>query len=174
MAKKIGIGVVVFLISVVGLAYLQPREVHVEREIIIDATPQEIFPYLSDLKKAQVWSPWAEMDPNTENTYTGTMGEVGSSMKWSSEITGKGTQTISEIRPFELVKTDLDFEGQGPAVATLNLTPQGAGTKVVWGLDADMGNNPIGRWMGLAMDSMLGPDYEKGLAKLKATVESAK
>lgn len=163
-----------FLIAVVAMAYLQPREVTVQREITIGATPQEVFPYLIDFKKMQTWSPWAEMDPNTVYVYAGTAGEVGSSMKWTSEVTGEGTQTLAEVRPHEFVKTDLEFGEQNPGVAWFKVTPDGQNTKVVWGLDADMGNNPMGRWMGLAMDSMLGADYEKGLAKLKVTVESAK
>lgn len=173
MLKKIGIGFLVFMIAVVALAYTQPQEITVEREIVIAASPQQVFPYLVDFKKFQTWSPWAAMDPNTEHVYSGTAGEVGSSMKWSSEITGKGTQTLVESRPFEYAKTDLHFDGQNPAVAFFKLTPEGQGTKVIWGLEADMGDTPIGRWMGRAMDSMVGPDYEKGLATLKTTVESA-
>ncbi len=174
MLKKIGIGVFVFLIAVVAMAYTQPREISIEREIMISATPQEVFPYLIDFKKFQTWSPWAEMDPNTVYVYTGAAGEVGSSMKWSSEVTGEGLQTLAEVRPHEFVKTDLEFGEENPGVAWFKRTSVGKDTKVVWGMDADMGNNPMGRWMGLAMDAMLGPDYEKGLAKLKVTVESAK
>ena len=172
MAKKIGVGIFVFLVAVVATAYLQPKMVKVEREVFIAASPQQVFPYLANFKKFKVWSPWSEMDPKTEYVFSGVDGEVGSSMTWASEVTGKGTQTLVEARPFQYVKTGLEFDGQNPAVAYFNLTPEGQGTKVVWGLDADMGNNPMGRWMGLAMDSMLGPDYEKGLASLKSTVES--
>src|SRR5690606_16939708 len=43
---------------------------------------------------------------------------------------------------------------------------------VTWSMQADMGNNPIGRWMGLMMDSIVGADYETGLASLKKLVES--
>ena len=173
MLKKIGIGVLVFLIAVVATAYIQPRNITIEREIVIEASPQEVFPYLIDFKKMQTWSPWSAMDPNTVYVYAGATGEVGSSMKWKSEVTGEGTQTLAEVRPYEFVKTNLEFGEQNPGVAWFKLTPDGQNSKVVWGLDADMGNNPMGRWMGLAMDSMLRGDYEKGLANLKVTVESA-
>lgn len=42
-----------------------------------------------------------------------------------------------------------------------------------WGFDTDLGMNPIARYFGLVMDSMLGADYEKGLAKLKQVCEAA-
>ena len=35
----------------------------------------------------------------------------------------------------------------------------------------DMGMNPIGRWMGLTMDGMVGKDFDTGLASLKALAE---
>jgi hypothetical protein len=51
------------------------------------------------------------------------------------------------------------------------LSPEGDGTRVTWGLDSDMGNNPIGRWMGLMLDGFVGADYERGLEQLRQTVE---
>lgn len=33
--------------------------------------------------------------------------------------------------------------------------------------------NPLGRWIGLMMDSMLGPDLELGLEGLKALAEAS-
>ncbi len=42
---------------------------------------------------------------------------------------------------------------------------------MIWGLNTDMGAGPVGRWAGLMMDGMIGPDYETGLARLQAAVE---
>ncbi|MGO4774642.1 SRPBCC family protein [Lysobacter sp. 2RAB21] len=49
---------------------------------------------------------------------------------------------------------------------------QGAGTRVTWTLESEHGNNLVSRWFGLLLDSMVGKDYEKGLAKLKQVLES--
>ena len=35
-----------------------------------------------------------------------------------------------------------------------------------------MGNNPVARWMGLMMDSMLGPQLEEGLSNMKEYLEN--
>ena len=51
------------------------------------------------------------------------------------------------------------------------ITPTAAGSHVKWTFDAEMGNNPIARFFGCMMDDMLGPDYERGLAKLKTVAE---
>ena len=39
---------------------------------------------------------------------------------------------------------------------------------MTWSNDGDLGNNPLMRWMGLAMDKMVGADFDAGLANLKA------
>jgi len=40
-------------------------------------------------------------------------------------------------------------------------------------LETDIGGNPVGRYVGLMMDGMIGPSYEQGLSDLKAILESA-
>jgi hypothetical protein len=53
------------------------------------------------------------------------------------------------------------------------LTPEGSGTRATWTLTSDFSRSLVGRYFGLALDGMVGPDYEKGLAKLKALAESS-
>jgi hypothetical protein len=53
----------------------------------------------------------------------------------------------------------------------LRFTPDGTGTKVTWTMNGDMGSNPLFRWMALFMGRMVGPDFEAGLANLKALAE---
>ena len=96
-------------------------------------------------------------------------------MTWKSDNpnVGNGTQEILAVIPNERVESSLAFDGQPPARAVFVLEPQADGkTKVTWEFHGDMGNNPVGRWMGLMMDDFLGPDYEKGLNKLKSVVEA--
>ena len=38
-------------------------------------------------------------------------------------------------------------------------------------MNGNMGRNPVYRWMALFMDRMVGPDFEAGLANLKALAE---
>ncbi len=40
-----------------------------------------------------------------------------------------------------------------------------------WRMTGDNGNNPIGGVYALLMDTMGGPDFERGLGKLKAAPE---
>ena len=59
-----------------------------------------------------------------------------------------------------------------PTTSTISLVPDGTGTRITWTLDTDFSGSLLGRYFGLALDRMVGPDYEKGLAQLQAVAES--
>ncbi len=174
MVRKLLTAVVVIVVVLVGGAYLLPREVHVERSIVIDRPAAAVFPLLNSPKRFNEWSPWKDLDPNVQMRYTGPETGTGAMMAWSGNSkVGKGSQVITDSVQDQRVRTDLDFGEMGTARAEWQLSTEGAGTKVRWTLDSDVGNNPIGRYMGLFMDRMVGPDYERGLRQLKALVEKA-
>ena len=52
--------------------------------------------------------------------------------------------------------------------------PSGTGTKVTWTNEGDVGNNFMGRLFRPFFDKLMGPDFEKGLNRLKAMVEEKK
>ena len=167
----------IFLVAIVVLlaagAFLLPRNVIVERSATINAPPEEVFPLVNSLKRGREWSPWLARDPETKLTFDGPDEGVGAKMAWASEHpqVGSGKQEIILSTPDERVETALDFGAEGPAKAWFALAPEGEGTILTWGLDADMGNNPIGRWMGLMMDRWVGGDYEAGLSNIKTLAE---
>ena len=45
------------------------------------------------------------------------------------------------------------------------------GTHVTWSFDSEFGLNLVGRYFGLMLDGIVGPDYEKGLQNLKTMAE---
>ena len=174
MIRKIVGGLVVAIIALVGAAYMLPQIVHVERTTVIDRPAASIFPYINSLRRANEWSPWLELDPNLKLTFAGPEEGVGAKMSWTgNKSVGTGSQVITQSIPNRKVAVDLDFGDQGGGKAALTLTTTEHGTRVVWSVDIDVGNNPIGRYMGLSLDKMIGADYERGLAKLKAVVERA-
>lgn len=169
---RIILGIVTVVVLLSAGAYLLPRYVIIERSISIDAEAREIFPIVNSLRRGEDWSPWLRTDPDTELTYGGPGEGVGATMEWASETIGSGRQEITLSTPDERVETALDFGAQGPATAWFELTPDNSGTRLTWGLTADMGNSPVGRWMGLMMDDWVGADYERGLANIKALAEN--
>jgi len=171
---KIVIVIVIIVALLAGIGMLLPRQVHVERSIVIDAPAATVYVLVDGFKQFNKWSPWAALDPNTKYSWEGPAYGVGAKQLWDGDPkkVGSGSQEILEAKPFEMVKTHLDFGKQGVATAQFTLSPEATGTKVTWGLDSDMGAGPIGRYFGLMMDRMIGADYEKGLANLKTLAES--
>lgn len=166
IVKRVLLLVVVVAVLFFGVGFLLPRQVHVERSAVVQAPPATVHYLLSSFRNYDKWSPWYGLDPKAF-TISGPDFGVGAKLTWASDNkdVGSGSQEIVESRP-DFVKCSLDFGEMGIAYSTYNLTSEGSGTRVVWGLDADMGAGPIGRWFGLMMDSMAGKDFEKGLAGL--------
>ncbi len=168
---------IITVVSALGMllilgAYLTPRVVHVERSVTIHASADQIFPYLNDLRAANEWSPWANRDLDLVSEFSGPPSGVGATMSWSgNDAVGTGTQEITLSEPPNRLEVALDFGPDGTAIAFFDLNDHAEGTEVVWGFDTDMGMNPIGRYMGLMMDSWVGADYAEGLINLRDLVE---
>jgi effector-binding domain-containing protein/uncharacterized protein YndB with AHSA1/START domain len=171
--KKLVSTIIIAAIVFAAVGLLLPRTAHVERSTVIDAPQAMVFTVLNGFRQFNRWSPWADIDPNATTTYAGAEAGVGAKMSWAgnSEV-GTGSQEILESVPYEAVRLKLTFgDFPGDYVVHYTLAPEGAGTKVTWSFDADYGSSILGRYFGLMSDSMLGPDYEKGLGRLKAFVE---
>ena len=77
-----------------------------------------------------------------------------------------------ESVPDRHVGLELDFGAQGKSKSAIEFEPAAGGTKVTWTLDMDLGAGPVGRYFGLFLDGMIGPDYERGLGRLKTLAEA--
>ena len=174
LLKTLSLGLFVLVTGFVISAYLLPRNVTVERQVTIAAPPEVVFPLVNSLQRSTEWSPWILRDPAISVTFEGPSEGVGNIMIWTSEVdtVGNGRQEIVESIANQRVATLLDFGEMGTANAWIDLAQIEGGTQVTWGLNADMGLNPIGRWMGLMMDRLVGPDYEAGLANLQDLIET--
>jgi len=172
--RRITLWVGLLLIVAIAAAYMLPRNVHVERSATIAAPRATVFTLLNSYKQFNRWSPWFELDPEARYTYEGPGAGVGAKLSWvgNEQTLGSGSQVITASEPYEKVAADVDFgQGGGPAKQVYTLTAEGAGTKVSWSMDVDLGMNPIGRYFGLGVEGMIGKDFEKGLALLKTFAE---
>jgi hypothetical protein len=174
MFKKLLFVLVALVIGFVGGAYLIDSEVQVTRSVVIAAPAAEIHPWVDDFKRFDEWATFDDQDPDLVYHWNEQTGGVGASRSWDSEAMGNGGQTITKSVVDEGVWMDLHFEGfDDPAKIAITFQQVDGGTEVTWTDDLDMGNNPVFRWMGLAMDGMLGATFEESLANLKTEVEGA-
>jgi effector-binding domain-containing protein/carbon monoxide dehydrogenase subunit G len=148
--------------------------VRVERSATIAASQATVFTVLNSFKHFNRWSPWFELDPEAKYTYEGPGAGAGAKLSWVGDpkALGSGSQAITASRPYERIEADVDFgQGGSPAKQVYALAADGAGTKVSWSMDVDLGLNPIARYFGLGFDGMIGRDFDKGLALLKTFAE---
>lgn len=176
MIKKIFIVLISVVAAVVGISFLLPSQIHVQRSILIEAPDCHVFAVLDGFGRFDEWSPWAAIDPEgTETVLSGPSHGVGARTDWSSDHpdVGSGSQEITASVPNQRIDIELVFEGQGASQAAYVIRDNEANTEVTWSFDMDAGLNPILRWMGvLAFDGMIGADYERGLGKLEALIEA--
>lgn len=169
---SVGIGVLAVLFLVVGL--MLPSSLRLERSIVISAPQANVYSLVASLKMFNVWSPWAERDPQAIYSYSGPERGIGAKMTWVSarDDVGGGSQLITDARPSHLIRTRLTFKDAGEADASFALSSDEGGTRLTWRLEVDLGMSLIRRYLGLFIGSSLGDDYEQGLINLKALAES--
>jgi Polyketide cyclase / dehydrase and lipid transport len=176
MFKRILIVVVVLIAGFVAFAATRPGSYRVERSAKIDAPAALVFAQLEDLKAWSAWSPWEGKDPLMKKTFEGPAKGVGAGYAWQgNDKVGEGKMTITDSRPPSELKLRLEFIKPFAAVATTELTvqPESAGvSNVTWAMEGT--NNLIAKMFGLFMnmDTMIGNDFDKGLAGLKQVAET--
>ncbi len=166
--------VVALAVALLAIGFILPNKAHVERSTTIAAPPSTVFALVNSFRQFEKWSPWATKDPSMKVERSGPELGVGAKYVWAgnSEV-GTGSQEIIASTPLSEVKIKLVFGGfDGASEATMTIAPDGAGSKLTWALDSQLGDNPINHYFGLFMDKMVGPDYVSGLAKLKTLAES--
>lgn len=143
------------------------------REILIDAAPATVHAHLDDFRAWTAWSPWEEIDPELERTYSGSETGVGSHYAWAgNNKVGVGTMEITASTP-ERIEIDLEFvkpfKASNKTVFTLQ--SEGTGTRVVWAMSGkrNLAFAILGK---LFFDKAIAKDFDKGLASLKAAVEA--
>ena len=174
LLKKLMLGTAGVAATLVVIGFLLPRTAHVERDILINAPPATVFTLLNGFRQFKHWSPWQDADPDMIVTFSGPPMGVGAKLAWTgNSAVGSGSQEILESDPYRHLRMRLEFGDFGGTFnADFNIEPEGSAARVIWGFDADYGSSIVGRYFGLLSDTMLGPDYEKGLIRLKALAES--
>ena len=144
-----------------------------ERTQHIDAPPERVREHIVDLRRWQAWSPWEDLDPDQQRTYGGAPSGVGAWYEWEgNRKAGKGRMEIIDADA-STIRIDLQFlrPFKSHSTTIFEVQPDGDGTRVVWSMVGP--HTVMTKVMGLllSMDRMLGPDFETGLARLKAEAE---
>jgi uncharacterized protein YndB with AHSA1/START domain len=155
------------------LAMRKPATFRLERSTTIKAPPEKIFPFVNDFHRWMTWSPWEKMDVELKRSYGGADSGKGATYGWEGKKAGTGGMAIIEAKPSSKILIKLDFIKPFEAhnTAEFTFTPQGDGTRVDWAMFGP--NIFMARLMSTVIntDKLIGKDFERGLAALKAAAE---
>jgi hypothetical protein len=147
----------------------------VVRSATVAAPPERVYQEIVDFHRWTAWSPWEDVDPAMQREYTGAESGVGASYAWSgNRKAGAGRMTVVETTEPSRVGVDLVFEKPFKARNDIafDIVPAPGGSTVTWTM---VGRKTLAvRLMSLvkSMDAMVGPDFDKGLTRLRAAVEA--
>lgn len=174
MFKKVALALAVVLGVLILVVATRPSTFRVERSLTMAATAELPFGVVNDFHQWHHWSPWDALDPKMEKSFSGAYAGPGGVYSWSgNDQVGKGKMTNLEAKPYESVRIRLEFLEPWPSTATTTFLfePAPEGVTVRWVMEGE--NDFMGKAMSLLMDmdAMIGRDFEKGLASMKALVE---
>jgi hypothetical protein len=174
MFRKIAIVVGVLIAGVLGFAMTKPDSFHVQRTTKIKAPPDKIFPLINDFHSWSSWSPWEKVDPAMKRTHSGTASGKGAVYEWdgNSQV-GKGRMEITDASAPSKVTIKLDFLKpiEGHNTAEFTLEPEGDSTNVTWAMRGPAPFMSKVMQVFISMDTMLGKEFDTGLANMKSAAE---
>lgn len=160
----------VVAITGIGLFVLDGKY-DVARTATIAASPEAVHAQVGDLREWPNWLPFTKHDKTVKTTIEQPTG-VGASQHWTSD-NGNGELKFTASDEQKGIEYDMLFDKKYPSKCSLSYAKDGDATKVTWRMHGQ-NSDFLGKWMAAAMNLMVGPMFDEGLADLKAKVESAK
>ena len=168
LTKKLLLGFVALIVVFLLISFFLPSKMEMSRSTVIKADPSVVFGVVSDFGQFNNYSPWHEMDPEAKTMISGNKDEKGYTYAWDGEKTGKGSMTLLESNPNNMLTQDLffaDYDAHSLITWTFEQTPEGV--KTTWAMASGETSNPLMRFMNAMMKGGLGDQFDQGLTKLK-------
>ncbi|TFV35449.1 polyketide cyclase [Bradyrhizobium frederickii] len=177
MLKAIAIIAILLVAGIAGVlvfALTKPDTFRVERSLAVKAPAGAIYPQVADFHRWTGWSPYENRDPAMKRSFGGPSEGKGATYAWDgNNNVGAGRMEILEANGPSKVRIKLDFERpfEGHNTAEFTFVPQGDATLVTWAMYGPAPFMSKIMQVFINMDSMIGKDFEAGLASLKKLTE---
>lgn len=153
-----GLSGVLILYLLIG--FLLPGSWRAEARVVLPASPEAVFPFLS---RADQWARWTSL-PESGYELFGPREGAGSGLRWDDPQYGKGQFQIVDSQPGLRLEYEVRVEGGALRVrGFLTLRTEGSGTRLEWSEEGDFGWNPL---MGYAARGMAESQSESMRASL--------
>lgn len=138
-------------------------KLNIQRSIVINKKPEEVFKVINNFDTWTTWSPWLIMEEGVKVT----VADNKKSYEWEGDITGAGNMKIASEKENESIDIDLQFlkPWKSKAKVGFDIKPEGDGTKVSWTMDSSLPFFLF--WMKKQTEAYIGNDYHRGLELLK-------
>jgi len=159
----------VFLATFMMGGFFLPSRIEVENEIIINKSPEEIYPALVNLQQWKSWSIWStRIDKTMQFEYP-----ADNEVQWTAQHAGNGSLKITHaVKDSELHTLLSVQEGKFelPGIIRLQIIDEQQ-TRVVWNNTIIIGNNPLKRYIGSSVESVVHRDIGECLKGLEMFVK---
>ncbi|MCR9296949.1 MAG: GyrI-like domain-containing protein [bacterium] len=149
---------------------------HVERSIVINARPEDVYQRVADYGTWTTWSPWLCSEPEAQVTVSDDANSVGSLYSWEGEVVGAGEIEHKSLVEGSRIEDEIRFLKPMKSVSNVGFafepasTEQGDATRVTWNMDGSLPWFLF--WMTSQLESFIGMDYDRGLKMLKEWTET--
>lgn len=173
-------GLVILLFAGLALmGYFTSPLMTVTSSTEIDAAPEDVFPFMNDLRAFNSWSPWHAANPDADYVFGGADSGIGANVIWrepginAEQSATFSSQEIIASQPPEFVQTQLVLGGE-PASATYALSETEDGqTLVLIQYESELGDFPyVQRLAKSSRRSAMETDFESALQRLKTIAEN--
>jgi len=169
----IGVAFAVVVAAILIYAATKPDTFRVQRTASIKAPPEKIFPLINEFDRWS-WSPYEHKDPEMKRVRSGPPSGKGAVYAWEGDRNvGAGRMEITDSSPPSKVMIKLDFVKpfETHNIVEFTLEPKGDTTNVTWDMHGPVPYVAKIMHVFFDMDSMVGKDFEAGLAEMKAIAE---
>lgn len=175
MIKKLALALLAALSLLLAYAATRPDTFRVERSALVQAPPDKLVPLIADLRQFNRWNPFNKKDPAIRVDHAGPASGPGASFSFvGNGDVGSGRVSVTAVSPTEVgMRLEMSEPMAADNAIAFTLTPEAGGaTRVTWAMQ---GPSPyLAKLVGVVfnMDTMIGADFDAGLAGLKALAEA--
>jgi hypothetical protein len=174
-AKRILTTIALLLVVFLAVSFFLPKDMNTAVTKQLEASPEQVFAQVNNLKNWRNWNPWDKMDPEMQFTYGESYSGEGGSYTWKSEKkrVGSGAAIITESIPHTRLTTRLLFEGyeDDASYGSFDIAPAGEGSRVTWSFESDYAAKWPWQKFQMTMGKLgLNQSFNAGLTKMDAYI----
>lgn len=161
------------IVAILVVAAVMPGKYVIEKHIVINKQPAEVFSKVADFNFYREWNPWQKSEPGAKYKISGTPATVGHRYDWEGRKIGSGSLTVKSLTPNSKIDLDLEFIKPWKSKAFDNWIfedLENGTTKVTWHNSGPL-PYPTARLMGPVISKNLSTQFVQGLNSLKEMCE---